>query len=75
MLSAKAGDLVVLHPDTLHSTTYNTADPIRYFISAYFVRHGLPHRDEFQTPHIAALVAAAETAGNFMGRQPLSPSQ
>lgn len=61
LLAAKAGDCVVLHSDTLHSTTVNVAAPVRYFISAYFTRFGFPHRDEFDTPAVRAIVDAARS--------------
>eukprot|EP01043_Picozoa_sp_COSAG02_P067977 COSAG02_NODE_11120_length_1789_cov_1.159172_1_plen_185_part_00 len=61
LLAAKAGDCVILHSDTLHSTTVNVAAPVRYFISAYFTRFGFPHRDEFDTPAVRAIVAAARS--------------
>eukprot|EP01052_Picozoa_sp_SAG31_P028461 SAG31_NODE_2750_length_5145_cov_2.649227_1_plen_77_part_00 len=67
MLTARSGDLVVLHCDVLHATTYNTdraSGRIRYFISAYLTRHGLPHRDNFDTPRVAAVVAAAIAQGD-----------
>ena len=60
LLDAKAGDLVVIHCDTLHSTTANVdPDQIRYFISAYVTRYGLPHRDEFDAPAVHKLLADA----------------
>lgn len=62
LLQAKAGDCVVLHSDTLHSTTVNVAPAVRYFISAYFTRFGLPHRDEFDTPAVRAIIDAARSA-------------
>lgn len=61
-LSAKAGDCVVLHSDTLHSTTVNVAAHVRYFVSAYFTRFGLPHRDEFDTPAVRMITNEARSA-------------
>jgi hypothetical protein len=71
LLVAKAGDCVVLHSDTLHSTTVNVATSVRYFISAYFTRFGLPHRDEFDTPTVRAIVDAAQSAVRYLTIQRL----
>ena len=59
LVSLEAGDMVYTHCDLLHSGTLNTSGEIRYFISAYFSRIGLPHRDTFETPTIEKIVADA----------------
>ena len=64
LLTAKAGDLCFLHCDTLHSTTVNIDAPVRYFISAYLTRNGLPHRDEFDAPAVHALLGK-----DFLGQR------
>lgn len=56
LVDLRAGDMVFTHCDLLHSGTLNTSGAIRYFISAYFSRIGLPHRDTFETPTIDRIV-------------------
>jgi ectoine hydroxylase-related dioxygenase (phytanoyl-CoA dioxygenase family) len=66
LLDARAGDLVALHCDVLHSTTRNTMHDgsIRYFISTYLVGFGLQHRDEFDCDVVNQLVADARRCGD-----------
>ena len=59
LISLEAGDMVYTHCELLHSGTLNTWGEIRYFISVYFSRIGLPHRDSFETPAIEQIVADA----------------
>lgn len=59
LVSLGAGDMVFTHCEILHSGTLNTSGAIRYFISAYLCRIGLPHRDTFGTPTIDRIVADA----------------
>ncbi|MBV7331430.1 phytanoyl-CoA dioxygenase family protein [Chloroflexi bacterium TSY] len=59
LVSLEAGDMVYTHCELLHSGTLNTSGAIRYFISIYFSRIGLPHRDTFETPTIKQIVADA----------------
>ena len=54
-LELKAGDMVFLHHDVLHTGSYNTTSEMRYFISNYVCRIGLPHRDPFELPLIEEL--------------------
>jgi len=55
-VSLEAGDMVFTHCDLLHSGTLNTSGAIRYFISGYCSRIGLPHCDTFETPTIDRIV-------------------
>ena len=59
LLSLNAGDMMFTHHELLHSGTWNTSDEIRYFLSVYVCRIGLPHRDTFDLPAIHELVAEA----------------
>ena len=59
LIELKAGDMVFTHCDLYHTGTVNTLGAIRYFISAYFCRIGLPHRDTFKNPVIVKIVADA----------------
>jgi len=59
LIDLKAGDMVFTHCDLLHTGTVNTVNKIRYFISGYFCRIGLPHRDTFETPVIEKILADA----------------
>jgi hypothetical protein len=59
LVNLEAGDMVYTHCELLHSGTLNMSGAIRYFISAYFSRIGLPHRDTFATPVINQIVADA----------------
>ncbi len=59
LVELKAGDMVFTHCDLYHTGTVNTVGAIRYFISSYFCRIGLPHRDTFETPVIKKIVADA----------------
>ena len=55
LVELKAGDMVYTHNEILHAGSINTSGEIRYFISAYFQRFGLPHRDTFRHPLIEAI--------------------
>ena len=55
LVELEAGDMVYTHNEILHAGSINTSGEIRYFISAYFQRFGLPHRDSFRHPLITAL--------------------
>ena len=55
LVELEAGDMVYTHNEILHAGSLNTSGEIRYFISAYFQRFGLPHRDSFRHPLINAL--------------------
>ena len=59
LLKLKVGDMVFTHHELLHSGTWNTSDQIRYFLSVYLCRIGLPHRDTFNLPAVHELMAAA----------------
>ena len=63
MIISKAGDMVFTHNEILHAGSANTMPSIRYFVSIYLQRYGLPHRDRFDSPQIEALMQAAK-AGN-----------
>ena len=64
LVSLEAGDMVYTHCEILHSGTLNTSGAIRYFISAYLSRIGLPHRDTFETPTIEQIVTDARQRNN-----------
>ena len=55
LVELKAGDMVYTHNEILHAGSINTSGEIRYFISAYFQRFGLPHRDTFRHPLVEAI--------------------
>ena len=55
LVELEAGDMVYTHNEILHAGSINTSGEIRYFISAYFQRFGLPHRDTFRHPLIEAI--------------------
>jgi ectoine hydroxylase-related dioxygenase (phytanoyl-CoA dioxygenase family) len=59
LVQLEAGDMVFTHNEILHAGSINTKEEIRYFISAYFQRIGLPHRDRFNYPQIEAICANA----------------
>ena len=47
--------MVYTHNEILHAGSINTSGQVRYFISAYFQRFGLPHRDNFRHPLVEAI--------------------
>ena len=55
LIELNAGDMVFTHNELLHSGSLNTSDQTRYFVSIYFQRIGLPHRDRFDIPEIDTL--------------------
>ena len=59
LVTLEAGDMVYTHNEILHAGSINTSGQIRYFISAYFQRFGLPHRDNFRHPLIEAIKTEA----------------
>lgn len=52
LIKLNAGDMIFTHNELLHSGSINTSNQTRYFISIYFQRIGLPHRDRFDSPQI-----------------------
>lgn len=60
LIELQAGDMVFTHCEILHSGSVNTSTEFRYFISIYLQRFSLPHRDNFEAPAIARIVAQAE---------------
>tara|TARA_Y100000588_G_scaffold193182_1_gene207265 strand:+ start:470 stop:1315 length:846 start_codon:yes stop_codon:yes gene_type:complete len=58
-LDLKAGDMVFTHHELLHSGTWNISSEVRYFLSAYVCRIGLPHRDTFDLPAVHEILAEA----------------
>ncbi len=64
LVELEAGDMVYTHNEILHAGSVNTSGEIRYFISAYFQRFGLPHRDIFRHPLIDALKNEARTCND-----------
>ena len=81
LVDLAAGDMVFTHCELLHSGSLNTSDQVRYFLSIYFQRFGLPHRDTFDLPIIDRLVEWARARndrrvlrlfghdGNFIARE------
>jgi len=59
LIRLSAGDMVFTHCELLHSGSLNSSGAIRYFVSIYLQRFGLPHRDNFATPTIAAILQTA----------------
>ncbi|MBT5871831.1 MAG: hypothetical protein HOH43_00320 [Candidatus Latescibacteria bacterium] len=75
-LSLKAGDMVFTHNEILHAGSVNTTKEIRYFISAYFQRIGLPHRDRFDHANIETIRKRARSTNDrrvlrLFGEDPL----
>jgi hypothetical protein len=58
-LDLEAGDMVFTHHEILHSGTWNISNEIRYFLSNYICRIGLPHRDTFDLPAIHEILKEA----------------
>lgn len=76
MITSKSGDMVFTHNEILHSGSVNTASSIRYFVSIYVQRFGLPHRDRFDSPRIETLMQAARARNDrrtlrLFGEDPL----
>jgi hypothetical protein len=75
-LTLSAGDMVFTHNELLHAGSINTSQDIRYFISIYFERIGLPHRDDFNHPRIDVIRATARQGNDrrvmrLFGEDPL----
>ncbi|HCK08417.1 MAG TPA: hypothetical protein DHW45_01000 [Candidatus Latescibacteria bacterium] len=51
--------MVFTHHEILHSGTWNISNEIRYFLSNYICRIGLPHRDTFDLPAIHEILKEA----------------
>jgi hypothetical protein len=81
LLDLEAGDMVYTHHELLHSGTWNISNQIRYFLSVYVCRIGLPHRDTFDLPAIHDILTSARARNdrralrlfgqdhNFIGRE------
>ena len=65
LLDLNAGDMVFTHHELLHSGTWNISNEIRYFLSVYVCRIGLPHRDTFDLPAIHELMADARARNDL----------
>ena len=68
--------MVFTHNELLHAGSINTSQDIRYFISIYFERIGLPHRDDFNHPRIDVIRATARQGNDrrvmrLFGEDPL----
>ena len=50
LLDARAGDMIVMHGECIHSGTANTSGHLRAYISTFVTRVGFPHRDDFSSP-------------------------
>ena len=59
LIRMSAGDMVVTHCELLYSGSLNSSDAIRYFVSIYLQRFGLPHRDNFATSTIDNILQPA----------------
>ena len=59
LIELNAGDMIFTHNELLHSGSTNTSNETRYFVSIYFQRIGLPHRDRFDVPEINTLLQSA----------------
>ena len=57
----------IARPFPASSGTLDTSGAIRYFVSAYLSRIGLPHRDSFETPTIERLVEDARRRNDRRG--------
>ena len=44
LLDARAGDMIVMHGECIHSGTANTSGHLRAYISTFVTRVGFPHR-------------------------------
>ncbi len=76
LVELSAGDMVFTHNELLHAGSINTSEHTRYFISAYFQRVGLPHRDRFDVPAVEAICRAARARNDrrtlrLFGEDPL----
>jgi hypothetical protein len=60
LIRLNAGDMVFTHCELLHSGSLNSSSDIRYFVSIYLQRFGLPHRDNFATPAIKTILQTAK---------------
>ncbi|MEM7028646.1 MAG: phytanoyl-CoA dioxygenase family protein [Chloroflexota bacterium] len=65
LVTLEAGDMVFTHCELLHAGSLNTSSAIRYFISIYIERIGLPHRDSLETPAIERIVKVAEQNNDY----------
>jgi hypothetical protein len=54
VLELRAGDLVCIHSDLIHSGAPNPRGAVRMYASTYLCRAGLPHRDDFAAPEVRA---------------------
>jgi hypothetical protein len=65
LLHPKAGDVVFTHGAIVHSGTPNTSGGPRYFLSAYYNRSWMRHRDNHAGPRVEALIADARERGDL----------
>jgi hypothetical protein len=69
LLYPKAGDVVFTHYGLLHSGTPNTSGEDRGFISAYYNRCWMRHRDNHSGPRVQAIVDDAKRRGDVRIRR------
>lgn len=60
----RAGDVVVIHNNLIHSGTPNTSGQTRYFFSVYYNLTWLKPTDNHNGPNVQALIQEARTAND-----------
>ena len=56
---AQAGDIVVIHSALIHAASPNISDHPRYFMSRFYNKSYLPHRDHHTGPNVQHIIEVA----------------
>ena len=56
---AQAGDVVVIHSALVHAASPNISDHLRYFMSRFYNKSYLPHRDHHTSPNVKYIIEVA----------------
>ena len=57
---ARAGDVVVIHSALVHAASPNISGQPRYFMSRFYNKSYLPHRDQHTGPNVQQIIEAAQ---------------
>ena len=57
---ARAGDVVVIHSALVHAASPNVSDHPRYFMSRFYNKSYLPHRDHHTGPNVQHIIEVAQ---------------
>ena len=64
LIYAQAGDVVIIHSALVHAATPNISGQPRYFMSRFYNKSYLPHRDSHTGPQVQRIITKAQRAND-----------